>query len=61
MKPRKPNKGDKANSLLTLRDKRGGLKKFMSAHDAEVDGTALNRYIDASAKPLDNRKANRSK
>lgn len=58
---RKPNKGDKANSLRTLRDKPNGLKKFMDAHPEEVDGDAFNRYLDASATPSGNRTKGRSK
>lgn len=61
MNKRKPNKGDKANSLWTLRDKRGGLKKFVDAHPLEVDGDAFNRYLDASAIPSDSRTKGRSK
>ena len=61
MNPRKPNKDDKANSLWTLRGEKGGLDKFIEAHPAEVEKESLERVINASAKPLDNRKASQSK
>ena len=60
MNPRQPNKGDKANSLWTLRDEQGGLEKFSDAHPLEVEQGPLARYIDASAIPLESSKEGRS-
>lgn len=61
MNSRKPNTDDKANSLWTLRSEQGGLDKFIDAHPAEVEQEPLQRYIDASATPLDSRKEGQSK
>ena len=61
MNKRKPNQDDKANSLWTLRSEKGGLNKFIEAHPAEVEKESLDRVINASARPLDNRKGGQSK
>ena len=61
MKGRDPNSEINKDSLWTLRDSSTGLNKFIDAHPAEVEQEPLARYIDASAKPLDNRKEGQSK
>ena len=61
MKARNPNTDINKDSLWTLRSEKGGLDKFIEAHPAEVEKESLARVINASAKPLDNRKASQSK
>ena len=61
MTMRKPHKDGKQNSLWTLRDQKGGIDKFIDAHPLEVDKPALDRVINASAIPLDNRSKDQSK
>jgi len=61
MKSRDPHSDTNKDSLWTLRESAEGMDKFIEAHPLEVEKESLGRYIDASAIPLDNRKANPSK
>lgn len=61
MNPRKPNKDDKANSLWTLREKSGGLDKFIGAHPLEVDQEAFESNLKASFTPSVSRSKGHSK
>jgi hypothetical protein len=61
MKTRNSKSDLNKDSLWTLRETTAGLNKFIDAHPAEVEQEPLARYIDASAKPLDNRKEGQSK
>ena len=61
MNQRKPQNKVNKDSLWTLRSEKGGLDKFIKAHPAEVEKESLERVINASAKPLGNRKASQSK
>ena len=56
-KPRKANSDINKNSLWTLREKRGGMERFISQHEPlDAPKKPLQRYIDASAIPLGNSK-----
>ena len=60
-KPRNAHSDINKDSLWTLRSEKGGLNKFIDNHPAEVEKESLERVIDASASPLDSRKAGQSK
>ena len=49
------------DSLIVLRSKPNGLDRFIKNHETKADKKSVARYIDASAKPLDSRKASQSK